>query len=125
MFVAADLGKRMRYIRKELDLSQRQIAEGMGISTNMYSGMELGTKKINLEHITLFSEYVNVPLTVIFDDCENEQLDIYRKEKNHDYDMILQAFQSLEPFQKEQVMSFIQNMMKVDSSDTEDDIVIM
>lgn len=125
MFVAADLGKRMRYIRKELGLSQRQIAEGMGISTNMYSGMELGTKKINLEHITLFSEYVNVPLTVIFDDCENEQLDIYRKEKNHDYDMILQAFQSLEPFQKEQVMSFIQNMMKVDSSDTEDDIVIM
>lgn len=125
MFVAADLGKRMRYIRKELGLSQRQIAEGMGISTNMYSGMELGTKKINLEHITLFSEYVNVPLTVIFDDCENEQLDIYRKEKNHDYDMILQAFQSLEPFQKEQVMSFIQNMMKEDSSDTEDDIVIM
>lgn len=125
MFVAADLGKRMRYIRKELGLSQRQIAEGMGISTNMYSCMELGTKKINLEHITLFSEYVNVPLTVIFDDCENEQLDIYRKEKNHDYDMILQAFQSLEPFQKEQVMSFIQNMMKEDSSDTEDDIVIM
>lgn len=125
MFVAADLGKRMRYIRKELGLSQRQIAEGMGISTNMYSGMELGTKKINLEHITLFSEYVNVPLTVIFDDCENEQLDIYRKEKNHDYDMILQTFQSLEPFQKEQVMSFIQNMMKEDSSDTEDDIVIM
>lgn len=125
MFLTDELGKRMRYIRKKLGLSQRQIAESMGISINMYSSMELGTRKINLEHISLFSKCVGIPLTVLFSDCENEQLELEVKENDSDCERILQAFQMLDDIQKKEVVTFIENMINNDDSDSEEDIIIM
>lgn len=74
MFSIDDLGNRMKAIRKHKKMTQAEVAKHMQISTNMYSLLERGERKVNLEHIFQFAECVDVPVSDIFLDCDNEAL---------------------------------------------------
>lgn len=59
-----DFGKKARLLRMELDLSLKQMAEAMGISSAHLSALEYGDKKLNEDHIesaVCFFAQHNVP----------------------------------------------------------------
>ena len=58
--VYKELGIRLAKLRKDNNLTQKQVAEILNTVQSTYSGYELGTRKINLELILKFSEIYDV-----------------------------------------------------------------
>lgn len=54
------IGKRIRKRRKELNLTQEQIAEKMEVSIQMISNLERGNKAIKIENLIKISEILGV-----------------------------------------------------------------
>lgn len=54
--------QRLRDMREDSDLSQRQIAEYLGIAQTVYSRYERGFQTIPLEHLLALADYYNVSL---------------------------------------------------------------
>lgn len=54
--------QRIRDMREDSDLSQRKIAEYLGIAQTVYSRYERGFQTIPLEHLIKLADYYNVSL---------------------------------------------------------------
>lgn len=54
------IGKRIRQQRKELNLTQEQMAEKMEVSIQMVSNLERGNKAIKIENLIKISEILGV-----------------------------------------------------------------
>ena len=52
--------QRIRDLREDADLSQREIAAYLGIQQNVYSRYERGFQTIPLEHLIRLADYYNV-----------------------------------------------------------------
>lgn len=55
-----DLGKRISARRKELGLTQEQVAEKMNVSVQMISNLELGRKAIRPENLAKISSILKI-----------------------------------------------------------------
>ena len=51
---------RIRELREDHDLTQRQIAEVLGIKQQVYSNYELGFRSLPIEHLIKLCKYYNV-----------------------------------------------------------------
>ena len=70
--------KKMKEIRKQKKLTQKEVAKNMGISRTMYAQLECGAKKPNMEHISTFSEYCGMLLSEFIRECEElMQMEIF------------------------------------------------
>ena len=54
--------QRIRDMREDSDLSQKQIAEYLGIAQTVYSRYERGYQTIPLEHLIALADYYHVSL---------------------------------------------------------------
>ena len=98
MFEMSDLGKRMKNIRKHMNKTQTDVAEHMDISVNMYSLLERGERKLNLDHIIAYAKYFDISLSDFFMECDDALLievltrnisDTIRKETELEVDWML------------------------------------
>ena len=59
-------GHRLRWIRRDRDLTQEEFAELIGISVDFFSLIERGINAPSFETIDQISERLNVPVTDLF-----------------------------------------------------------
>ena len=66
------IGENIRAVRKKAHVTQAVLAEVLSISSSHFSGMECGKKKFTLEQIVMISQYLRVPLPVLFTGLTND-----------------------------------------------------
>ena len=70
--VSQRLGARIRTLRKERELAQKQFADRVGISAAYTSFIEQGTKTASLEVLISIAEVLDVSLSELFLDADSE-----------------------------------------------------
>lgn len=88
-----NIGMRISKRRKQLNLTQEQVAERMGVSIQMISNLEQGKKAIRPENLIKISSVLDIScdyiLTGIMNDNDtNTFIDRIRLLKEEDYKMI-------------------------------------
>lgn len=66
--------RRLRDMREDSDLSQRQIAEYLGIAQTVYSRYERGYQTIPLEHLIALADYYRVSLDFLTGRTRNKEI---------------------------------------------------
>ena len=66
MEIYREIGKRIRDIRTQAEITQEKLAELSGVSSNFISQIERGRNKCSLETISNLSSALNVPLYELF-----------------------------------------------------------
>lgn len=76
-----DMGKRLSQRRKQLDLTQEQLAEKMDVSIQMISNMELGKKAIKPENLLKVCKILDISSDYVLtgEKGEKETTDIFVK----------------------------------------------
>lgn len=71
-----NMGLRMKLTRKELHLTQEDMAEQLGVSVKHYSGIERGVAGVSLETLVNVSNILNVSLDYLVkgDEMSNEYI---------------------------------------------------
>lgn len=71
-----NMGLRMKLTRKELHLTQEDMAEKLGVSVKHYSGIERGVAGVSLETLVNVSNILNVSLDYLVkgDEMSNEYI---------------------------------------------------
>lgn len=64
--LAAKLHNRLRVFRADLDLTQRELAEQIGVLTATVNGVECGRQDMTLEAAIKASELFGVPVNLLF-----------------------------------------------------------
>lgn len=57
-----DLGKRLKELRLENELKQRELASVLDVSRNTYTQYECGTRKIGVEDLIKLADFYNISL---------------------------------------------------------------
>ena len=60
-------GKRLRYIRRDKDLTQEQLAEAVGISIEFLSNLERGVNAPSFETLEKLATILEVPVQAFFE----------------------------------------------------------
>lgn len=113
---------RLKKLRDECGLNQRQLAEKVGLSTSTYSRFETGEREPLTTHIVLFSKFYNVSTDYILglsndrsykveNKLQNEKTDISLSD--HERDLIL-AYRKYSEFQ-----AAIDSMLHIEPDTTE------
>ena len=58
---------RLRELREDYDLTQRQVAEVLGIDQRVYSLYELGKRELPLRHLATLADYYHVTTDYILE----------------------------------------------------------
>ena len=66
--------QRLRDMREDSDLSQKQIAAYLGIAQTVYSRYERGFQTIPLEHLIALADYYNVSLDYLTGRTKNKDI---------------------------------------------------
>ncbi len=65
-------GKAIRRRRRELDLSQEELAEKAELHRNYVSGIETGTRNPSLKNIEKLAKALDIPITRLFSEYDVE-----------------------------------------------------
>lgn len=65
-----DYLKRMRDLREDHDLTQREIAEVLGTSQTMYARYERGANELPIRHLLTLCDYYRVSADYFLGRCE-------------------------------------------------------
>lgn len=68
--------RRLRDMREDADLSQKQIATYLGIAQTVYSRYERGFQTIPLEHLISLADYYKVSLDFLTGRTQNKELNL-------------------------------------------------
>lgn len=66
--------RRLRDLREDCDLTQKQVADLLGIQQTVYSRYERGFQNIPLEHLIFLADYYNVAVDYILERTSNPEL---------------------------------------------------
>ncbi|MBR1607355.1 MAG: helix-turn-helix transcriptional regulator [Clostridia bacterium] len=66
--------QRIRDMREDSDLSQKQIAAFLGIAQTVYSRYERGYQTIPLEHLIALADYYHVSLDFMTGRTQNKEI---------------------------------------------------
>ncbi|MEG0834996.1 MAG: helix-turn-helix transcriptional regulator [Christensenellaceae bacterium] len=69
-----EIGARLKFHRKSLNLTQATVAELLNISLNFYGAIERGEKRISLEKIILASEKLDLDPTYLLTGKERQKM---------------------------------------------------
>lgn len=61
-----NIGERIKYIRETYDLSQKELANLLGIEKSSISHFERNDRTIPIEHLITFSDYLKLSIDYIF-----------------------------------------------------------
>jgi transcriptional regulator with XRE-family HTH domain len=65
--VAVDLGKRIKFLRKSLGLSQEKFALQAGLDRTYFASLENGKRNVSLENLQKIANALGVTLSVLFE----------------------------------------------------------
>ena len=68
------IAKRIRKIRREKELSQRELAEHLGKTPQAVSELELGNAKVGAAELQQLADYMNKPIEYFYG-VESEEMD--------------------------------------------------
>lgn len=72
--IRIQFGKRLKKLRKELtNLSQENFANYIGMDRTYYSSIENGNRNVSLLNILKIAEGLNITISELFIDIENEE----------------------------------------------------
>ena len=60
-------GRRLRYLRRQRDLTQEQLAEAAGISVDLVSNIERGANAPSFATLQLLAKVLKLPVAELFD----------------------------------------------------------
>ncbi len=86
----ADLGKRLRELRKSIGLSQKEMAERLDVSANFYGKIERGESKIPIDKLIFICDEYDLDITYAVNGTRSIQgnfydlLDDFPKDKLYD-----------------------------------------
>ena len=63
--------ERLRLLRKERGVSQKQVAEGLGITEDGYQNYEVGRRKPNFDVLPSIADFFDVSLDYLFGRSDN------------------------------------------------------
>lgn len=66
--------QRIRDLREDHDLKQREVADMLGIQQTVYSRYERGFQNIPLEHLLFLADYYNVSTDYILGRTNNKRI---------------------------------------------------
>lgn len=66
--------RRLRDLREDHDLMQKEIAAGLGIQQTVYSRYERGYQTIPLEHLVKLADYYHVSTDYLLDRTDNPNI---------------------------------------------------
>ena len=66
--------QRIRDLREDHDLKQKEVAEMLGIHQTVYSRYERGFQNIPLEHLLFLADYYNVSTDYILGRTNNKRI---------------------------------------------------
>ena len=67
------LGERIKRLRKEIGLSQEKFALSIEMDRTYFSTVEMGKRNVSLHNIEKIAKGLNVSLSELFKDIEEEQ----------------------------------------------------
>jgi transcriptional regulator with XRE-family HTH domain len=73
------LGKMLRKLRKEQNLTQLELAQQVGITNGQISTIERGVSSPSLATLHRIAQALNVPMTEFFEDERKKDVDVVRK----------------------------------------------
>lgn len=104
------IGSRILDLRIRHQLSQKDLAELLGISDKKLSRIERGTQYMDIRVAAALSSVMKVPLEYIFEDME------YHTEKRFvDEETFVYYFRLLNDFEKESVLNLISSIVELRS----------
>ena len=62
-----EIGKRIKKLRTERELSYKEMAKAMGLSRNAYNAIELGNVYFNFSSLLLIANHHNISITKLID----------------------------------------------------------
>jgi len=65
--MSRDIGERLKKRRRELGISQEELAETLDVTYQQVQRYENGTNKLNVENIQLIAGVLSVPVSYFFD----------------------------------------------------------
>lgn len=114
--------KRLKELRKEANLTQKQVAEHFNISQSAYAQWETGKLNPKKETIQMFADFFNVPYTYLTGETDSKEVE------NNPLESATILFRStikdlnLTPEQEEQLKKDINNFIKKRRKAFEDDL---
>lgn len=114
--------KRLKELRKEANLTQKQVAEHFNISQSAYAQWETGKLNPKKETIQMFADFFNVPYTYLTGETDSKEFE------NNPLESATILFRStikdlnLTPEQEEQLKKDINNFIKKRRKAFEDDL---
>lgn len=80
----SDIQARLKELRKEKDLTQKQVADETGLSYRGYQNIEYGVKEPTLSRLLTLSTFFNVSIDYLVGKTDNPEMNKFRKECNKD-----------------------------------------
>ncbi|MDD5069014.1 MAG: helix-turn-helix transcriptional regulator [Candidatus Pacebacteria bacterium] len=78
-------GRRLKSLRKETGLSQRELAQRANLSTNYLALLETGNRSPSFKTITVLAKVLQVPISVLMDLEVQEKVEKKKGRKTLDY----------------------------------------
>ena len=95
------IGSRIRQFREAKGITTNRLANICGISQSFLRSVERGEKGISVENLQLICDALKIPLSVFFNEEDNEQtLD----------EELISAVKNLQPVQKRALLDFIRTL---------------
>lgn len=94
----AFVGKKIRFRRRELKLSQEQLAAKIGLTFQQIQKYENGTNRVSASRLVELAQILEVPAAYFFDGLETasnrkgELSDLYKALSTHDVHRLVSAF---------------------------------
>lgn len=70
----ANIGDKLKTLRKGRKLTQDQVAEAFGISRGAVSNYEIGRRKPSIKELQAFAQFYNVPLDYFGEQTQKDEL---------------------------------------------------
>lgn len=70
VFFSHGVGTRLRFLRKKMNLHQKQFCVFLGVSQSQYSKIERGTQEVKGDMIDKISKALEIPAVWFWDDGE-------------------------------------------------------
>jgi len=113
------VGARLRARRKELGISQSDLAESVGLTFQQIQKYERGTNRISASKLHQFAEHMNVPIAYFYDGLPVAETDIESVSERSATDFLLTregqqlaaAFSKLTPNKRKGVMQLVRSLV--------------
>ncbi len=69
-----EIGEKIKKKRRELGISQEDLAERLGVTYQQIQRYENGTNRLNVENIQVIADILNVPLSYLFSSIREEKI---------------------------------------------------